>query len=160
MTSVRGWFIFPTEARERSPMLRPISIAESVLYVDDLDRSVEFYTRLLNSNVVRRDERFAALRIAVGQVLLLFRRGASSQPQVKDFGTVPPHDGNGQLHVCFGIGADEVNAWEAKLASLEVAIESRINWPGGAISLYFRDPDSNAVELATSGLWEAADLIP
>lgn len=134
-------------------MLRPTNIAETALYVDDLERAASFYIALFGCAVLRRDERFCALRIADGQMLLLFRRGTSSQPAVLDHGVIPGHDGSGPLHVCFGMGKDEVQGWERQLQSRQVDIESRVDWPGGAVSLYFRDPDGHAVELATPGLW-------
>ena len=34
-----------------------------------------------------------------------------------------------------------------------IAIESRVDWPQGGASLYFRDPDRLLVELATPGIW-------
>lgn len=135
-------------------MPTPTHIAETALYVDDLERAVRFYTDLFECQMLRRDERFAALRLAPGQVLLLFRRGHSTEPIRLEGGTVPGHDGSGSAHVCFGIGAGEVAAWEGVLALQGVPVESRVRWPGGAVSLYFRDPDRHAVELATPGVWE------
>jgi catechol 2,3-dioxygenase-like lactoylglutathione lyase family enzyme len=135
-------------------MLSPTRIAETALYVDDLDRAVDFYTRLFGTSVLWRDERLCALRIADEQVLLLFVRGGSVRPSAIKGGIVPAHDGAGPLHVCFGIrAADDLSAWEQRLQEQGIAIESRVCWPGGATSLYFRDPDGHAVELATPGLW-------
>jgi catechol 2,3-dioxygenase-like lactoylglutathione lyase family enzyme len=136
-------------------MLRPTHIAETALYVDDLDRAIQFYTDLLECPIIRRDERFGVLRLADGQVLLLFRRGHSRQPiRLNDDAIIPGHDGSGPLHVCFGIQASDLSSWERKLEQLGIAIESRVRWPGSATSLYLRDPDKHVVELATPGLWE------
>jgi catechol 2,3-dioxygenase-like lactoylglutathione lyase family enzyme len=134
-------------------MPKPTGIAETSLYVDDLDRAAAFYTALFGCVVLRQDERLCALRIAPEQVLLLFRRGGSVSPAVLEGGVIPAHDGAGALHVCFGIEAGEVEEWARRLREHNIAIESRVEWPGGAVSLYFRDPDGHAVELATPGLW-------
>jgi catechol 2,3-dioxygenase-like lactoylglutathione lyase family enzyme len=131
----------------------PTHLAESALYVDDLERAINFYTTLFGLPVLRRNERFCALRITADQVLLLFLRGASFMPTPLPGGVVPPHDGNGPLHVCFGIAEDAVSAWENHLREEGIPIESRVHWPSGAISLYFRDPDHHAVELATPGVF-------
>jgi catechol 2,3-dioxygenase-like lactoylglutathione lyase family enzyme len=134
-------------------MPKPTRIAETALYVDDLPRALRFYTALFTCPVLRQDERLCALRIADEQVLLLFQRGASTQPSPIDGGIIPAHDGQGPLHVCFGIEAGELTQWEQRLSSLGIVVESRVRWPGGGMSLYFRDPDHHAVELATPGLW-------
>jgi catechol 2,3-dioxygenase-like lactoylglutathione lyase family enzyme len=138
-------------------MIRPTHIAETVLYVDDLDRAVEFYTGLFGSRALRRDERFCALGIAEDQVLLLFVRGVSRNPSHVDGGTIPAHDGSGPLHVAFGIQPEDLSRWERFLMERGIALESRVTWPGGAVSLYFRDPDGHAVELVTPGLWREAN---
>lgn len=130
-------------------------LAESALYVDDLDRAVSFYTGLFELPLLLRDDRFCVLRITAQQVLLLFQRGASLQPTTLPGGTVPAHDGNGPLHVCFGITADAVTGWEERLRARGIAVESRVRWPSSAISLYFRDPDQHAVELATPGVFDS-----
>jgi catechol 2,3-dioxygenase-like lactoylglutathione lyase family enzyme len=134
-------------------MLKPIRIAETALYVDDLPRAVDFYTDLFGSEVLRRDDRFCALRIAREEVLLLFLRGGSTQAHSAPGGLIPAHDGSGPLHVCFGINADELEAWAERMKEKGIPIESRVTWPTGAASLYFRDPDHHAVELATPGIW-------
>ncbi len=138
--------------------LRLTRIVETALYVEDLDRAASFYTALFGSQIVRRDERFCALRIADEQVLLLFRRGASLAPSVVAGGVIPPHDGSGQLHVCFGVASGDLAGWEARLRASGISIESKVEWPGGAVSVYFRDPDQHAVELATPGLWTDASV--
>jgi catechol 2,3-dioxygenase-like lactoylglutathione lyase family enzyme len=129
-------------------------ITESALYVDDLPRAADFYQELLGGTVVRRDERFCAIRLAPEQVLLLFLRGSSTGTVDLGFGRIIGHDGSGPLHVCFGIDGGQVSVWEDRLQELGIEVESRVDWPGGATSLFFRDPDGHAVELATPGLWE------
>lgn len=135
-------------------MLKLSGIAETALYVDDLQRAVDFYKALFNPCILRHDDRLCALEIASEQVLLLFRRDASVESTNLGFGVVPAHDGSGPLHVCFRIQEEDLSAWEQKLQQLGTAIESRVQWPGGATSLYFRDRDDHALELATPGLWK------
>ncbi|MCS5688023.1 MAG: hypothetical protein NZ659_04495, partial [Acidimicrobiales bacterium] len=95
-------------------------------------------------------ERMVALNIGQDPVLLLFKRGASQEPTVLPFGTIPAHDGSGRLHVAFGIKAAELDDWERRLRDARVGVESVVVWPEGGRSLYFRDPDGHAVELKTS----------
>ncbi|HEX2746909.1 MAG TPA: VOC family protein [Verrucomicrobiales bacterium] len=129
-------------------------IAETALYVDDLDRAASFYTTLFDLPEIRRNDHLCALRVTPAQVLLLFRRGSSLQPAVLPGGVIPPHDGHGPLHVCFGIAADAVECWREHLVRHGIPLESRVRWPSGAESLYFRDPDNHAVELATPGAFD------
>jgi catechol 2,3-dioxygenase-like lactoylglutathione lyase family enzyme len=66
---------------------------------------------------------------------------------------VPGHAGTGPAHFAFAIDVADVAAWEARLGELGIEIESRVRWPRGGQSLYFRDPDGRSVELATPGIW-------
>jgi catechol 2,3-dioxygenase-like lactoylglutathione lyase family enzyme len=86
-------------------------------------------------------------------VLLLFRRGASSEGVSFPGGFIPPHDGTGPAHVAFAVDADSLDEWEQRLAAAGVAIESRVRWARGGRSLYVRDPEGHSVELATPGVW-------
>ena len=66
---------------------------------------------------------------------------------------VPPHGGSGQLHLAFSIAAADLGPWRGRLEAEGVPVESEVSWPGGATSLYFRDPDGHLVELITPGFW-------
>jgi catechol 2,3-dioxygenase-like lactoylglutathione lyase family enzyme len=81
-------------------------------------------------------------------------KGAATKTVVLPSGTIPGHGGQGLLHVAFAIGKDELERWEAHLASRGVIIEGRNDWERGGRSIYFRDPDGHLLELATPGLWE------
>jgi catechol 2,3-dioxygenase-like lactoylglutathione lyase family enzyme len=128
-------------------------VLETVLYVDDVARAAAFYEGALGLSELYGDDRMRAYDVGGRNVLLLFARGGTLTPIPTPGGVIPPHDGKGPLHVAFSIAADELEAWERRLAEMEIAIESRVSWPRGGRSLYFRDPDGNALELATPGLW-------
>ena len=119
----------------------------------DLGASQDFYARVLGFEPFLRDDRMCALGVPGAGVLLLFARGGSAQPSHTPYGTIPAHDGHGALHLAFAIPKGELDAWEAHLSAQAVAVESRITWPRGGTSLYFRDPDGHSVEVATPGLW-------
>jgi len=136
-----------------APVPRTSGVMETSLYVDDLDRAVEFYLRVFGFEQFWHDGRMCALGVPGSQVLLLFRRGSTIEPAPVPGGLIPPHHGEGPLHLCFAIPFGELTAWEEHLRRLEIAVESRIRWARGGTSLYFRDPDGNSLEVATPGLW-------
>ena len=138
-------------------MPRVFGILESALYVDDMLRSVDFYKGVLGLPSLYTSDRLSALRVAPGQVLLLIRKGADAKPTVLPFGTLPPSDGQGQLHVAFAVAPDELDQWQATFEAHGVAVESAIKWPEGGRSLYFRDPDQHCIEVKTSD-WDGEPL--
>ncbi|MCO5129214.1 MAG: VOC family protein [Xanthobacteraceae bacterium] len=128
-------------------------VMETALYVDDLARAVAFYRDSLGLQILNQDARFAAFDVGGSSVLLLFKRGATLQTVHLPGGTIPPHDGQGPLHIAFAVAADELAAWETRLTEQGVAIEGRTDWPRGGHSIYFRDPDNHLLELLTPGVW-------
>ena len=128
-------------------------LLETAVYVDDIKRAATFYRRLFGFDTLLESERLVALSVAGKDVLLLFKRGATSKPFSTSGGVIPPHDGSGQTHFAFSIAKKELLQWRERLESEGVAIESTVNWDGGAESLYFRDPDGHLVELITPGFW-------
>lgn len=99
------------------------------------------------------DDRLCALDVAGRAVPLLFRRGGAAEAVHIPGEAIPGHDGHGTLHYAFAIATSHVEAWTRRLLSEGIEIESRVTWPRGGISLYFRDPDGHLVELATPGVW-------
>ena len=134
-------------------MPRVTGVLETCIHVDDLERSALFYEKLFGFRRLGSDERFCALDVAGHDVLILFRRDATLEPASVPGGMIPPHGGSGQLHFAFAIPLEDLFAWEERLAAAGIAIESRVKWPRGGHSLYFRDPDGHLVELATPGIW-------
>src|SRR5947207_5569398 len=114
-------------------------VVETALDCEDLARSAAFYLALFDSTPMVSSDRLVAIDAGEGTVLLLFQRGLSAEPMETAGGIVPPHDPAGPGHLAFAIDAADVPAWEARLAELGIAIESRMRWPRGGFSIYFRD---------------------
>jgi len=128
-------------------------VLETALDCDHLPTSAAFYTRLLAIAPMVDTDRLVAIDAGGGTVLLLFQRGLASEPLETPGGVIPPHESGGPGHLAFAVDASELAAWEARLAALGVAVESRVRWERGGTSVYFRDPDGRSIELATPGLW-------
>ena len=129
-------------------------IVETAVYVSDLSRSRTFYSDMLGARVLLATARLLALDVGGQSVLLLFQRGATTEPLETSGGVVPPHGASGVQHFAFAIAPDALDAWRTYLADAGVPIESEVRWPRGGTSLYLRDPDNHSVELITPGLWE------
>jgi catechol 2,3-dioxygenase-like lactoylglutathione lyase family enzyme len=128
-------------------------VLETSLYCNDLAGTAKFYCEVLGLGVHFADARLIALDAAGSTVLLLFARGASRHGIALPEGTIPGHDGSGPAHIALAVDADELAAWETRLAAAGVAIESRVRWDRGGRSIYFRDPEGHSVELVTPGVW-------
>lgn len=128
-------------------------LLESALYVDDMVRSVAFFTDVLGLEPMLATDRLTALDAGGRDVLLLFRRGASETDMVDERGVVPGHNGAGPLHVALRIKAGDYDRWRERLGEHSVTLRGEMRWESGARSLYFEDPDGHVLELATSGLW-------
>lgn len=136
-----------------APALKAGRVLESSLYVADLQRAARFYEETLGFAPLFSDERLIALDCGPQSVLLLFKQGTTSETVKLPGGEIPPHEGEGRLHLAFAVDAGTLPEWERRLAARGVAVEGWTDWPKGGRSLYFRDPDANLVELATPGLW-------
>lgn len=128
-------------------------IVETALYVTDPARAAEFYRRVCGCGLLLESERLIALDVAGRDVLLLFLAGATGDPFEVEGGTIPGHGATGRSHLAFSIDSDDLGPWQERLAAEGVEVESVVDWPGGARSLYFRDPDGHLVELLTPGFW-------
>jgi catechol 2,3-dioxygenase-like lactoylglutathione lyase family enzyme len=140
----------------RSGAMRVGGVLETALYVADITRAAEFYRRLFGFPTLLESERLIALDVAGKDVLLLFPAGGTTAPFPVPGGDgfIPPHGGSpGGYHFAFSIAAEDMDSWQRHLETEGVAVESVVRWPGGARSIYFRDPDGNLAELICPGFW-------
>src|SRR5579864_7378244 len=101
-------------------------VLETSLYVDHLARSIDFYHRIFGFEKLTADDRFCALNVSSQQVLLLFRKHGTTEPIAIPGGIIPPHDGEGQMHLAFTIAQEDEASWTEHLKAENVAIESRV----------------------------------
>ena len=128
-------------------------ILETALYVGDLGRAQRFYRETFGFETFLEDDRMVGMGVPGDGVLLLFRRGGSTEPSPTPGGVIPPHDGRGTQHLCFAIPLASLDDWVGHLARRGIELESRVVQSHGGTSLYFRDPDGHSLEVAAPGLW-------
>lgn len=128
-------------------------VIETALHVDDVERSAQFYEQLFGLRRLHCDPVFGALALPGPAVLLLFKKDGRRDPLPTPGGIIPPHGGSGELHVAFKISLEDLDACAAELLDRGIAIESKVDWPEGGSSLYFRDLDRHLIELITPGCW-------
>ncbi len=105
-------------------------LLETALYLDDVGQGVRFYQELfefpLLSGAAQPEATFAALELPGEAVLLFFKRGANAQPLETGGGIIPPHGGEGRLHLAFAISAGSYESWKTKLITRNIPIESEV----------------------------------
>ncbi len=129
-------------------MARIIALDHIVLNVADVERSLAFYEGVLGLpaervEAWRRGElRFPSVRV--------------SESTIVDLVHAPAESGQRHLnlaHFCLVTDADDLEAVARELTAAGVAVEvgpaTRSGARGNALSIYFRDPDDNLIELRT-----------
>lgn len=129
-------------------------VVETAIAAADIEVSAKFYENLFGFERMVNDPRICAMNVAPGHVFLIFQRGASVDPVQLPGGLIPGHDAHGTHHFAFSIAHEDFDSWCERLKEKGVEIESIVTWPLGGRSVYFRDPDHHAVELATPGIWK------
>jgi len=130
--------------------MQPSKIFETVLYAEDLAAAERFYHEALGLEVIKRWDLAVVFRCG-GGVLLIFDPKKSAVPGRE----VPSHGTSGAGHVAFAAKPEDLPAWREQLSRAGVPIEREVDWDGdwSSISIYFRDPAGNVVELAPPTLW-------
>ena len=108
---------------------------------DDLDRALDFYTKLIPHQKVTRwkDGSAAALVLTDGRAFGIWKKGKQGL-----------YDGRGaeHLHYAFQIDPDEYDDYLSRLKALGVEVIEH-EWSNGHRSLYFFDHDGHQGELMT-----------
>jgi catechol 2,3-dioxygenase-like lactoylglutathione lyase family enzyme len=129
-----------------------VTVVETAIYADDLDRAETFYRDVLGLEVIGKEAGRHVFFRAGDRVLLVFRPEATLKGDI-----LLAHGATGPGHFALGIRRESLDAWRGRLAEHGVAIEQEVDWPRGGHSLYFRDPAGNAAELVTPGIWGLPD---
>lgn len=119
-----------------------------VLRVTDLDRSLDFYTRVLGCPVERRRDDLGLIQLRAGSSLidLVPVDGVIGQRG----GAAPGPDAHNMDHMCIRIAAFDPDAAREHLRRHGVEVESegvRYGASGNGMSFSITDPDGNGVEL-------------
>ena len=124
-------------------MTKISGVAEAVLYTKDIHKATEFYTNVLGLPLTYAfgDSRF--LQTGEHSTLILFQLDVLKART----SVIPAHGAHGAGHVALAIDGAQYEAWKARLIAHGVEIEHEQRWSQGTRSIYFRDPDSNSLEL-------------
>jgi catechol 2,3-dioxygenase-like lactoylglutathione lyase family enzyme len=135
--------------KEKEFNMKIHAVIETAIYVDDLDRAETFYRNVLGLLVVGKEPgRHVFFQVGESSVLLAFLAAATLAGD-----SLPPHGAKGPGHFALGIDQAALDAWRQKLQKHGVIVEKEVTWPGGGISVYFRDPAGNSAELITPRVW-------
>lgn len=109
---------------------------EMYLAVEDLNRSVEFYSTVLQGRPVTRNPNFAAFVVGSSRLGLMAAAAYA----------VPVQRGNSAVPT---IKVDDIDTWHARIRPL-AAKATEIIQKGPFRLFMFVDPDGNVVEVASS----------
>ena len=119
-----------------------------VLRVQDMQRSVDFYTQVLGCSISKHNEELAMIHLAAGgsMIDLVDIEG----PLGTKGGGAPGKERRNVDHFCLRVEPFDEQAIIAHLQGHGIAVEkaaSRYGAEGVGLSLYCFDPDGNQVEL-------------
>lgn len=117
---------------------------QTVLLVDDVDRTAVFYAQTVLLD--RRDGdsgRYAEFDTADGGLLVIVKRDGSIAPMAADASAA---DG---VTLTFSIANEGFETWKKWFGKCGVPIERESKWVHGGRSLFVRDPDGRRLEFKT-----------
>lgn len=126
-----------------------IKFAYTILYVQDVIRSVAFYTKAFGfaSKFVSPDNEYAEL--SAGETTLSFASVAMAKSNLKD-GFVESSLSNRPFGIEIGLSTENVaQSVESALHAGAILVEKPKTKPWGQTVAYVRDPDGFLIELCT-----------
>lgn len=125
-----------------------------VLWVQDPNRSLEFYEKVVGLPGVRVEEYrsgeapFPSVRVADDSILDLMAKAMA--PMVGTLAQREGSAGHPVNHVCLAMSAEEVSRLRQRLEAADVTIAGEMDRSYGARgygkAFYFHDPDGNVLE--------------
>jgi len=131
-----------------------LTIIETCLYAEDLEKAEQFYRDVLELEPVFKESGRHLFFKCGSSMLLIFNPDHTSKVQTEvDGAHVPLHGSRGSGHIAFATDPEKYSTWKERLKRHDVPIESEVDWPGGDRSFYFRDPAGNSLEIISGNLW-------
>ena len=125
-------------------------IKETSLYVQDLERTEAFYKEKLGFKLIAKEEGRHLFFKVGSSVLLCFLADTT-----KTGDELPPHYGEGNLHIAFEVPKKKYKAMKTWIHSKDIEIEHEQHWFDDYYSFYFRDPDGHSLEIVAQGMWDS-----
>ena len=126
-----------------------LSIKETCIYVEDLERTKDFYSGKLGLPLISLVTNRHVFFRAGSSVLLCFLAGETQKEK-----ELPPHGAQGQIHFAFEVSKEGYPNALSQIKNSGIEILHEHLWKNGPHSFYFHDPDKNLVEIIEQGLWE------
>lgn len=128
-------------------------LLETGFSTSDLQRARTFYQEVMGFEPLHEDERGSIYGLPGDQLLIVVREESAEEVHSVSGSEIPPWGGPGTVHIAFAVDRDQIESWTEHLEAAGVSIESRVEWERGGVSIYFRDPDGNVLEMASPGIW-------
>jgi catechol-2,3-dioxygenase len=125
-------------------------IKETCLYVQDLEKAMQFYHELLELPIINYDSG-KHIFFKLGSSVLLCFNPEDSKNKVSP----PGHFGGGKQHVAFEVSNSDYAKVKQDIAAKGIKIIDEVVWKSGAESFYFEDPEGNILEIVPDeGIWD------
>lgn len=133
-------------------------VLETCIYAGDLEKAELFYSRLPGLKLISKEkDRHLFFRCGKTMLLIFNPEHTSREPTSVNGSAVPLHGAKGPGHIAFSVNSREIGLWKSHLKKNGIDIESEVRWPNDTVSIYFRDPDGNSLELTSPDLWDGTE---
>lgn len=120
-----------------NPKLKRLQINEVQIFVIDLAKARDFYSRILGLPI--RTEDASSIHLDAGVLEIVLMAGAREKKQKKGFGTIS------DVSLCFDV--ENIKEWHKRLSTRGVFFFSEINELPSRKYCAFMDPEGNLLEL-------------
>ena len=124
-------------------------IKETCIYIQDIDRSEDFYHRKLEFPVIGKKKGRHVFFKAGTSVLLCFIASATEKETV-----LPPHFASGKQHLAFEVSPEDYQRHKSLIRTKGIDIIHEQSWKNNLESFYFEDPDGHLLEIVPYGIWD------
>jgi catechol 2,3-dioxygenase-like lactoylglutathione lyase family enzyme len=125
-------------------------IIETCIYSSNLKEMKLFYKDKIGLESLSEDANRHVFFKVGKSMLLIFNPEVTLNERDTIHGAITPPS---IVHFAFGIKEDEFKTIKQAILDEKINIEKETVWENGGVSIYFRDPGGNLVEIITEGTW-------